>query len=126
MSRTRLVVVGGDAAGRWSAHQSLRTASRSGLHLDGGLGTAITASMSAQSPSTLPARAAERGTRRLLGGQIVGGTGAGRRIDTIASVVHDELAIDEFAAPDLAYATPSATVWEAAQRAARRLADRME
>jgi len=40
--------------------------------------------------------------------------------------VHDGLATDEFAAPDLAYATPFATVWEAAKRAVRRLAERME
>ena len=34
MSRERLVVVGGDAAGMSAAHQALRTASRSGYDLE--------------------------------------------------------------------------------------------
>ncbi|MBI4943856.1 MAG: FAD-dependent oxidoreductase [Actinobacteria bacterium] len=69
---------------------------------------------------------AERGTRRLLGGQIVGGTGAGKRIDTIAMALWAGLTVDDLAAADLAYAPPFATVWEAVQLAARRLADRMQ
>ena len=68
---------------------------------------------------------AERGTRRLLGGQIVGGTGAGKRVDTIATALWGGLTVDDLASADLAYAPPFATVWEAVQLAARRLADRM-
>lgn len=68
---------------------------------------------------------AERGTRRLLGMQIVGGQGAGKRIDTAAAALWGRLTVDDLAQMDLAYAPPFATVWEAVQLAARRLADRL-
>jgi NADPH-dependent 2,4-dienoyl-CoA reductase/sulfur reductase-like enzyme len=67
---------------------------------------------------------AERGTRRLLGMQIVGGPGAGKRIDT-AAALWGAMTVDDLAGMDLAYAPPFATVWEAVQLAARRLADRL-
>jgi NADPH-dependent 2,4-dienoyl-CoA reductase/sulfur reductase-like enzyme len=69
---------------------------------------------------------AEPGTRRLLGLQIVGGQGAGKRIDTAAAALWGNLTVDELAGMDLAYAPPFGTVWEAVQLAARRLADRMQ
>ena len=65
---------------------------------------------------------AERGTGRLLGGQIVGGPGAGKRIDTIATALHARLRVDEVADLDLAYAPPMGTVWDPVALAARRLA----
>jgi pyruvate/2-oxoglutarate dehydrogenase complex dihydrolipoamide dehydrogenase (E3) component len=68
---------------------------------------------------------AEEGTHRLLGMQIVGGRGAGKRIDTAAAVLWGGMTVDDLAGMDLAYAPPFATVWEAVQLAARRLADRM-
>ncbi|WP_319446891.1 MULTISPECIES: FAD-dependent oxidoreductase [unclassified Mycobacterium] len=68
---------------------------------------------------------ADRRTRRLLGVQVVGGAQAGKRIDTAAAALWGEMAIDDLAAMDLAYAPPFATVWEALQLAARRLADRL-
>ena len=68
---------------------------------------------------------AERGTRRLLGVQIVGGHGAGKRIDTAAAALWGAMTVDDLACMDLAYAPPFATVWEAVQLAARRLADRL-
>lgn len=68
---------------------------------------------------------AEEGTRRLLGMQIVGGRGAGKRIDTAAAALWGGMTVDDLAGMDLAYAPPFATVWEAVQLAARRLADRM-
>jgi NADPH-dependent 2,4-dienoyl-CoA reductase/sulfur reductase-like enzyme len=68
---------------------------------------------------------AERGTRRLLGVQIVGGRGAGKRIDTAAAALWGAMSVDDLAGMDLAYAPPFATVWEAVQLAARRLADRL-
>jgi NADPH-dependent 2,4-dienoyl-CoA reductase/sulfur reductase-like enzyme len=64
-------------------------------------------------------------TRRLLGVQIVGGAQAGKRIDTAAAALWGEMVIDDLAAMDLSYAPPFATVWEALQLAARRLADRL-
>lgn len=68
---------------------------------------------------------AETGSRRLLGLQIVGGPGSAKRIDTAAAVLWGAMSVDDLAAMDLAYAPPFATVWEAVQLAARRLADRM-
>ena len=68
---------------------------------------------------------ADRATRRLLGMQIVGGANSGKRIDTAAAAMWGEMSIDDLAAMDLSYAPPFATVWEAVQLAARRLADRL-
>jgi NADPH-dependent 2,4-dienoyl-CoA reductase/sulfur reductase-like enzyme len=65
---------------------------------------------------------AERGTGRLLGGQIDGGRGAGKRIDTVAVALHARLRVDEVAELDLGYAPPMGTVWDPVALAARRLA----
>jgi NADPH-dependent 2,4-dienoyl-CoA reductase/sulfur reductase-like enzyme len=54
----------------------------------------------------------ERGTGRLLGGQIVGGEGSGKRIDTIAMALWNEMTAGELAAVDLAYAPPFSPVWD--------------
>ncbi len=64
----------------------------------------------------------ERGTGRLLGGQIVGGTGAGKRIDTIATAVTAQLTAEQVADLDLAYAPPFSPVWDPVAIAARQLA----
>jgi NADPH-dependent 2,4-dienoyl-CoA reductase/sulfur reductase-like enzyme len=68
---------------------------------------------------------AERDTRRLLGLQIVGGRGAGKRIDAAAAALWGAMTVDDLAGMDLAYAPPFATTWEAVQIAARRLAERL-
>src|SRR5699024_3894413 len=52
---------------------------------------------------------AERGTRRLLGVQIVGGHGAGKRIDAAAAVLWFGGTVDDLAWMDLSYAPPFAT-----------------
>ncbi len=72
-------------------------------------------------PSMVVKLLAERGSGRLLGGQIVGGPGAGKRIDTIATALHAGLRVDEVADLDLAYAPPMGTVWDPVSIAARRL-----
>lgn len=68
---------------------------------------------------------ADKTTRKLLGAQIIGGRGAAKRIDTVAAAIWGGQSVDDLAGMDLAYAPPFATVWEAVQLAARRLADRM-
>ncbi|MFC6154308.1 FAD-dependent oxidoreductase [Nocardioides yefusunii] len=68
---------------------------------------------------------ADRTTRRLLSVEIVGGQGAGKRIDTAAAVLHFGGTVDDLAWMDLAYAPPVATAWEIVQIAARRLAERL-
>ncbi|GAA1507530.1 FAD-dependent oxidoreductase [Nocardioides humi] len=67
----------------------------------------------------------DRATRRLLGVQIVGGPGSAKRVDAAAAALWGGLTVDDLAGMDLAYAPPFATVWDALQIAARRLADRL-
>jgi NADPH-dependent 2,4-dienoyl-CoA reductase/sulfur reductase-like enzyme len=62
----------------------------------------------------------DRTTRRLLGGQIVGGAGAGKRIDTVATALWAGLAVDDLVDLDLAYAPPFSPVWDPVNTAARR------
>jgi NADPH-dependent 2,4-dienoyl-CoA reductase/sulfur reductase-like enzyme len=61
----------------------------------------------------------EAGTTRLLGGQVVGGRGAGLRIDTLAAAVTAELTMDELINLDLAYAPPFSPLWDPVATAAR-------
>ncbi|THV10143.1 CoA-disulfide reductase [Nocardioides caeni] len=68
---------------------------------------------------------ADRQTRRLLGVQIVGGEGSAKRIDAAAAALWGGLDVDDLAGMDLSYAPPFATVWDALQIAARRLAERI-
>jgi NADPH-dependent 2,4-dienoyl-CoA reductase/sulfur reductase-like enzyme len=61
----------------------------------------------------------ERRTGRLLGGQIVGGQGAGKRIDTLALAVTAGFDVQQLLDADLAYAPPFSPVWDPVQVAAR-------
>ncbi len=65
---------------------------------------------------------AERGSGRVLGGQIVGEEGAAKRIDVIATAITAGLTADEMIDLDLAYAPPFSPVWDPVATAARRLA----
>lgn len=62
---------------------------------------------------------AEQGTARLLGAQIVGGAGAGKRIDTMATAITAGFTAHEMVNLDLAYAPPFAPVWDPVVMAAR-------
>jgi NADPH-dependent 2,4-dienoyl-CoA reductase/sulfur reductase-like enzyme len=48
----------------------------------------------------------EEGSGRLLGGQVVGGPGAGKRIDVLATAIWAGMTADELAGADLSYAPP--------------------
>lgn len=61
----------------------------------------------------------ERGSGRVLGAQIVGGEGAGKRIDVVAAALHAGMRVDEFMYLDLAYAPPFSPVWDPLLIAAR-------
>ena len=61
----------------------------------------------------------ERGTGRLLGGQIVGGPGAGKRIDTVAAALWNGMVVDDLVQMDLAYAPPFSPVWDPVLTTAR-------
>ena len=62
---------------------------------------------------------AERGSRRILGAQIVGGDGAAKRIDTVATALWNDMTVDDLIQCDLAYAPPFSSVWDPVQQAAR-------
>lgn len=65
---------------------------------------------------------AERGTGRLIGAQIVGGSGAGKRIDVFATAIWDGMTAGALEWVDLAYAPPFAPVWDLIAIAARKAA----
>lgn len=62
---------------------------------------------------------ADRGSRRLLGAQIVGAEDAALRIDVAGTALAAGLTVDEVVMLDLAYAPPFASVWSPIQVAAR-------
>lgn len=64
---------------------------------------------------------AERYTARLLGGQIIGGPGAGKRIDTLATAIWNGMTVGDLMMSDLAYAPPFSPVWDPVQTAARQM-----
>lgn len=48
----------------------------------------------------------------LLGAQVIGGPGAGKRIDALATAVWAGMTVDELAMVDLSYAPPFSPVWD--------------
>lgn len=62
---------------------------------------------------------AERGTARILGGQIVGGPGAAKRIDTLVVALHAGYTLEDMLHLDLSYAPPFGNVWDPLVIAAR-------
>ena len=65
---------------------------------------------------------ADRPTRRLIGGSVIGEEGAAGRINVIAAALQARMRIDEFEQLDLAYSPPFATVWDPLLIAAQQLA----
>jgi NADPH-dependent 2,4-dienoyl-CoA reductase/sulfur reductase-like enzyme len=66
---------------------------------------------------------AERGSGRLLGGQIVGIEGAAKRIDVLATALHAGFTVQEMIHLDLGYAPPYSPVWDPVLIAARKAVD---
>jgi NADPH-dependent 2,4-dienoyl-CoA reductase/sulfur reductase-like enzyme len=64
---------------------------------------------------------AEKGSGRLLGGQIVGAEGSAKRIDVIATALHAGLTVEDLINLDLGYAPPYSPVWDPVQIAARQV-----
>jgi len=50
---------------------------------------------------------------KLLGGQIVGGEGVAKRVDVLATALHQKMTVAEVSELDLSYAPPFAPVWDA-------------
>jgi NADPH-dependent 2,4-dienoyl-CoA reductase/sulfur reductase-like enzyme len=65
---------------------------------------------------------AEKGSGRLLGGQIVGIEGAAKRIDVLATALHAGFTVQEMIHLDLSYAPPYSPVWDPVLIAARKAA----
>ena len=61
----------------------------------------------------------DRRSGRLLGGQIVGGQGAAKRIDTLATAITAGFDLDRMVDLDLAYAPPFSPVWDPVVTACR-------
>jgi len=69
---------------------------------------------------------AERGSGRLLGGQIVGMEGSAKRIDTLATALHAGFTVEEMINLDLGYAPPFSPVWDPVVTAAREAAKKLQ
>jgi pyruvate/2-oxoglutarate dehydrogenase complex dihydrolipoamide dehydrogenase (E3) component len=67
---------------------------------------------------------AEKPTGRLIGAQIVGGRGAGKRIDVVATAMWVGLPAHELAWTDLAYSPPFSGVWDPVHIAARKAGEK--
>jgi NADPH-dependent 2,4-dienoyl-CoA reductase/sulfur reductase-like enzyme len=61
----------------------------------------------------------ERRSGRILGAQIVGGRGAGKRIDAVVVAITAGFVAEDLLQADLAYAPPFSAVWDPVQVAAR-------
>lgn len=64
---------------------------------------------------------ADRGSRQLIGAQLFGGRGAGKRIDALALAIWNEMTVDDLVSADLSYAPPFSGVWDPVLHAARLL-----
>ncbi len=64
---------------------------------------------------------ADRATRRLLGGSVIGEQGVAGRINVIATALHCRLRADELQQLDLAYSPPFSPVWDPLLIAAQQL-----
>lgn len=62
----------------------------------------------------------DRGTGRLLGGQVLGSYGAevSKRIDILAAAIHNENVVADLGDLDLSYTPPLGSPWDAVQQAA--------
>jgi NADPH-dependent 2,4-dienoyl-CoA reductase/sulfur reductase-like enzyme len=64
---------------------------------------------------------ADRASRRLVGGSVIGEEGAAGRINAIAAALANRMRVDEFEQLDLAYSPPFAPVWDPLLIAAQQL-----
>ena len=67
----------------------------------------------------------ERGSGRLLGCQITGGRGAGKRIDVVATALAAGMTAEQVSQLDLAYAPPFSPTWDPLHIACRKLATQL-
>ena len=68
---------------------------------------------------------AERGTGRLLGGQVIGTGGVDKRTDVLATALHNEMNVEELSWLDLGYVPPYNSVWDPVHVAAQVVAKKV-
>jgi NADPH-dependent 2,4-dienoyl-CoA reductase/sulfur reductase-like enzyme len=68
---------------------------------------------------------ADRASRRLMGGSVIGEEGAAGRINVIAAALQSRLRVDDFEQLDLAYTPPFAPAWDPLLIAAQQLIKEM-
>jgi NADPH-dependent 2,4-dienoyl-CoA reductase/sulfur reductase-like enzyme len=68
---------------------------------------------------------ADRNTRRLIGGSVIGEEGAAGRINVIATAISARMRVEEVEQLDLAYSPPFSTVWDPVLIAAQQLTKQM-
>jgi NADPH-dependent 2,4-dienoyl-CoA reductase/sulfur reductase-like enzyme len=108
IARTGLLEAEAEAAGFSAASVTIKSTTRAGYY-----------------PGTTPISVkmlAETGTGRLLGAQLVGREGSGKRVDVCAVAVWQEMTVGEMTDLDLGYAPPFAPVWDPVLVAARKAA----
>lgn len=79
-------------------------------------------------PDVAPIRVkllADKGSGRLIGGQITGGPGSALRIDTVATALTANMTVGDLLDLDLGYAPPFSDVWDPVQVAARVLVSKL-
>ncbi|MDQ4032277.1 MAG: FAD-dependent oxidoreductase [Actinomycetota bacterium] len=108
VSRTGLLEAEAHAAGFLPVSVTVQSTTRAGYY-----------------PGTTPITVkmiAERGTGRLLGAQLVGREGSGKRVDVCAVALWNGMTVEEMASLDLGYAPPFSPVWDPVLVAARKAA----
>ena len=69
---------------------------------------------------------ADKSSKQLLGGSIVGAEGVPKRVDTIATALHNGMTVPEFEGLDLSYAPPFGPTWDPVLTAAKVLGGSFE
>jgi len=107
------------------ARTGLLEAEAAGMGLQFVTATVESTSRAGYFPGSRPMRVkllAERRTGRLLGTQIVGREGAGKRVDVAAVALTAGMTVEQMTALDLGYAPPFSPVWDPVLVGARRAA----
>lgn len=68
---------------------------------------------------------AEMPSEKIVGAQIVGDTGAAKRIDTMAAIITAGMTLEEMLYLDFSYAPPISPLWDPTQQAARTILSRI-
>lgn len=108
------------------AATGIRISEAAGSGFDAVEGTATGTTIAGYMPGAAPMKirvVAEKHTTRLLGAQIVGGPGSGKRIDVFAAALWNEMTAAELAWADLSYAPPFSGTWDLIHIAARKAAE---